>query len=205
MTYLRHHKRKQTTHDLNTFSVTQTSQWKWETHQKLKKKKKKTTSNNRAPQGDSRGLVLFTIYLKNALRKIRQPAQNANDILQLAYSYNVDFVSSISASFKDVNKIEKLLADVNLHIKTSKTEYMTVQKSENGSWQTVKKEGPLLGDTDREDICRRNLPCPHLYTAVRVRGDEMKTRLKLYHPLSESCAFVQLWHLGPQNIKRTKT
>ena len=77
------------------------------------------TSNNRAPQGDSFGLVLVTIYFENTLSTIRRLAQNANDILQLAYSYNFDFVSSPSTSSKDVNEIEKLLAVVNLHVNIS--------------------------------------------------------------------------------------
>ena len=47
------------------------------------------------------------------------------------FTHNVDFVSSSSTSSKDVNGIEKLLVDVNPHVNTSKTEYMTVQKSEN--------------------------------------------------------------------------
>ena len=54
------------------------------------------TSNN---QGDSLGLVLFTICLENALRTIRQPAQNPTDIFQIAYADDVDFGSSISTCF----------------------------------------------------------------------------------------------------------
>ena len=75
--------------------------------------------------------------------QIRQPAQNANAILQLAYADVADFVSSTGAgaTFKDVTEIEKLLADVNLHVNTSRTQFTTVQKSENEHWWKIKKVG----------------------------------------------------------------
>ena len=53
------------------------------------------------------------------------------------------WLSSTGTSFKDVNEIEKLLADVNLHpINISSTEFTTVNKKENEHWQRIKKVGP---------------------------------------------------------------
>ena len=67
------------------------------------------TSNIGIPQGDKLGSVVFTTYVENAFRKIRQPAQNASDSLELAHTDDAVFASC--ASFKDMNEIQKHLAE----------------------------------------------------------------------------------------------
>ena len=81
------------------------------------------TLNIKTPPGHSFGT--------NTIGK--SDSQNKMPMLFCSYADVADFVSSTGATFKDVTEIEKLLADVNLHVNTSITQFTTVHKSETNT------------------------------------------------------------------------
>ena len=95
------------------------------------------------PQGDGLSPVLFTIYLKAALREVKNNV-HAQDI---AYADDVDFISKDGVN---LNIVEKILDKWNLKMNPTKTE--TLKIGSDNEWKNAKKLDMLL---DIKQDCKR--------------------------------------------------
>ncbi|GFR68128.1 reverse transcriptase [Elysia marginata] len=90
-------------------------------------------SNVGTPQGDSLSPVLFTIYLENALREIRTTLPEPNSSYgreipsEIAYADDLDFIGH---DYAKIAKIQETLEKYQLKVKTDKTEFTLLSKSE---------------------------------------------------------------------------
>ena len=141
------------------------------------------------PQGDSLRPVLFTVYLKAALRDLRsrlppRPPADARLMLDVEYADDIDF---ISYSMPYLNEIERIapacLAEWSLQINAAKTERTSVSRQVDRAhepWRTTHKLGSLLGDA--EDGARRmqlaNVSFHKMWT-VWFRGAQISLHLRL--------------------------
>ena len=105
-------------------------------------------TNIGVPQSDRLTPVLFTTYLKVAMKDIRKK-ELAQEV---AYADDVDFLSKDGI---DLDIVEKALAFWNLQMNKEKTETPSIDGT-NGEWKQSKKLGMLL-DSKEEWKSRKNL------------------------------------------------
>ena len=78
-------------------------------------KEKPFESNKGSPQGDSVSLVLFSIYLENALNEVRtilpRPTSDFEKtlLIEIAYADDVDF---IGLEFADIAEVQKNIKEI---------------------------------------------------------------------------------------------
>ena len=165
------------------------------------------------PQGDSLSPVLFTVYLKAALRDLRsrlppRPPADARLPLDVEYADDIDF---ISYSRPYLNEIERIapdcLAEWSLQINAAKTERTSVSRQVDRThepWRTTRKLGSLLGDA--EDVTRRmqlaNVSFHKMWT-VWFRGAQiiLLLRLRLY---SAFVLPVLTYNMGTWGLTKTE-
>ncbi|GFS10287.1 ankyrin repeat protein [Elysia marginata] len=148
-------------------------------------------SNIGTPQGDGLSPVLFTIYLKHALRKtqtvIDDPTTKLEELIprEIAYAEDVDFIGS---QYIDIDAVENALKEFDLIVNVNKTELTSISKEET-EWRKTKKVVSLMGDT--KDVERRKqLSNVALYKLknVWISKDKIKReiKIKLYKSLVKS-------------------
>ena len=181
-------------------------------------------TNIGSPQGDSLSGSLFTMYLENALREVREAVKNApidvRDInsqwreqqisnlpTEIEYADDCDFITeNEKVKTLTYQKVKEILMKHNLIINEDKTEETTLKREKerkDENWRKVKKLGSLLGD--REDIENRK----RLATVAinsnddiwkRKRLTKLKTRIKLYKVLVEN---ILLYNSGTWGMNTT--
>ena len=169
-------------------------------------KEKSFESNIGSPQGDSLSLVLFSIYLENALKEVRnilpRPTSDFEKTLptEIVYADDVDF---IGLEFADIAEVQKTLKKYNLQVNADKTEQTTLSRS-GKEYKNAKKVGTLIGD--EEDTNRRkrlsNAALAKLQN-IWIKGDKVKrkTKIKLYKTLVKS---VLTYNCGTWALTKTE-
>ncbi|GFS28046.1 endonuclease-reverse transcriptase [Elysia marginata] len=140
-------------------------------------------SNFGTPQGDSLRRVPFTIYLENALRKIRTTLPEPNSSYrreipsEIAYADDVDFIGH---DYANIAKIQETFEKYQLKVNTDKTEFTLLSKSEE-DWKKVKKVGSLIDDN--EDIERRKQLSSTALSRLNnlwLKDNKIKTAAKIH-------------------------
>ena len=129
----------------------------------------------RITKGDAVSGIFFTIYFEHYLRKFREEVKdipvNIYDINdqwlrqrqsnlpnELVYADDYDFLTEDEKK-KVIRDVSIILSSENLQVNDTKTEVITLKRSNNDTeeWRKVKKLGSLFGD--KEDIKnRKKLP-----------------------------------------------
>ena len=103
------------------------------------------TSNVGTPEGDGLSPVLFTIYLKHALKEVRtvigEPKSSLEEKIprEIAYADDVDFVG---LEYIDIDAVQRTLHRYNLKVNIDKTEKKNIIKQKRGCLE-IKEEGWL--------------------------------------------------------------
>ena len=173
-------------------------------------------SNIGSPQGDAVSGPFSTIYLEHYLRKFREEVKNipvniydinnqwldqrqSNLPNELIYAGDYDFITEDEETKSMViREVSKILASGNLQVNDTKTEVITLKRSNNDTegWRKIKKLGSLLGD--KENVKNRKRLANIAFIKLECiwlsrRNISVQRRVKLYNMLVKS---ILLYNCG---------